>query len=406
VSRGRAKTLVVLRAGWPFALRASAYRTFFRRGLRVAVVDRPRNSGLRIADDAIVADLRDTDAVLGALRDRLDLDDVVGVVTFNDGAVPAAARLARLLGLPGLDPEVAEHACDKVVQRQRLAEAGLLVPEAHVALSADEAAEAWAKLGVAIVKPADSTASNEVRLVKNAADARDAYAAAARRSSSGRILVESVLEGPEVAVETIAVAGSHRFLGMSDTTIGGEPFFIELGHATPSIHSGKAEIVDHVIRALRALGIDHGLIHTEVKLTPAGPAVVEVNPRPAGDAIMDLLSLSLGQDVHELLVDVMTGVPIGQIPTTPVRAAAIAFVLNPVGRVQSIEVGKPVLPAAPPWLVDFAVWARAGDVLAAARSSRGRAGYAIAVAETTNEALRRAQSALAAVKLRTEAASA
>ncbi len=101
------------------------------------------------------------------------------------------------------------------------------------------------------------------------------------------MLLEELLDGPEVSVETVSHAGVVQVVGVTDKSIGGAPAFIETGHMFPAaLPAAEAEdAVRTALAALKALGLTEGVVaHTEIKLTSAGPRVVEVNPRPAATA--------------------------------------------------------------------------------------------------------------------------
>ncbi|MGO4429301.1 hypothetical protein AB4Z54_63860, partial [Streptomyces sp. MCAF7] len=59
-------------------------------------------------------------------------------------------------------------------------------------------------------------------------------------------------------------------------------------------------------RALTALGVRTGVCHTEVKLTPSGPQVIEVNGR-LGGLVNALLARATGVDVIRLAAGIALG---------------------------------------------------------------------------------------------------
>jgi len=67
-----------------------------------------------------------------------------------------------------------------------------------------------------------------------------------------------------------------------------------------------------------------GATHTEVKLTPDGVAVIEVNPRLAGGTIPVLVEHAIGIDLLEQQVRAVAGLPVSLAPTRD-RHAGIRF---------------------------------------------------------------------------------
>jgi biotin carboxylase len=91
---------------------------------------------------------------------------------------------------------------------------------------------------------------------------------------------------------------------------------VEIGHLVPALISeSEADVlIEHVRVALTALGIESGITHTEVILSPDGPVLVETHLRQAGDEIMHLVEDATGVDLTELLLLQVAGVDIGERP--------------------------------------------------------------------------------------------
>ncbi len=133
----------------------------------------------------------------------------------------------------------------------------------------------------------------------------------------------------------MSYAGAVHVVGVTDKSIGGAPAFIETGHMFPAaLTLADAEAAEQTaLAALKALGLTDGVVaHTEIKLTSAGPRVVEVNPRPAGNRITELVRHVTGIDLAAAFVEVALGrAPDLRRTDTGLRSAAIGF-LVPGGR--------------------------------------------------------------------------
>ncbi|NBM16645.1 ATP-grasp domain-containing protein [Streptomyces sp. GC420] len=272
-----------------------------------------------------------------------------GVITSCDYYLPAAARIAERLGLPGPAAVAVENACRKDATRRILADAG--VPGPRFAVCADWAAtaEAARELGYPLVlKPVDLCAGMFVRRVD---DEREL--AAAHRALSGfpvnarglrrvpDVLLEELLTGPEVSVETVSHGGTGHVVGITDKSIGGAPAFIETGHMYPAaLAPADADAARRTaLDAITALGLDDVVTHTEIRLTPDGPRLVEVNPRPAGNRISELIRHVTGIDLAAACVDVALGrAPDLRPRDTGLRSAAIGFLVPDVtGTLEAVE---------------------------------------------------------------------
>ncbi|MFJ8017342.1 ATP-grasp domain-containing protein [Streptomyces sp. NPDC096339] len=346
----------------PRAIREDGHEfTFVTRDLHHYLRSAPASDGphpLLTARNIITADTNDT----GALQDRIeDLHAVLGfdgVVSSCDYYLPAVAHTARRLGLPGPSPEAVEAACRKDLTRRALVEGGVPGPRFALCEGAAEAAAAARELGYPlVVKPVDLCAGMLVRAVRDereldvACQALAAFPVNARgQDRAPVILLEELLHGPEVSVETVSFGGTTHVVGVTDKSIGGAPAFIETGHMFPAALDDvrAAEAAEAALGAIKALGLDQVVCHTEIKLTPDGPRVVEVNPRPAGNRITELVRHVTGVDLATACVDVALGRTPDVAPRpTGVRSAAISFLLpDTIGILTGIE-GAQALRARP-----------------------------------------------------------
>ncbi|WP_431046558.1 ATP-grasp domain-containing protein [Streptomyces sp. P1-3] len=345
----------------PRALRESGHEfTFLTRDLHHYLRSAPEGAAhpLLSARNVLTAETNDLDTLLpriGELHKVLRFD---GVLTSCDYYLPAVARIAAYLGLPGPAPDAVADACRKDATRRALDEAG--VPGPRFAVCADWAATVAAarEIGYPLVlKPVDLCAGMYVRRVDDEAALSAAYRALADFPVNARgqrrepqVLLEELLDGPEVSVETVSFGGSAHVVGVTDKSVGGAPAFIETGHMFPAALTGAdaAAAADTALAALTALGLDDVVAHTEIKLTSRGPRVVEVNPRPAGNRITELVRHVTGVDLAAAFVDVALGrEPDLTVRQTGVRSAAIGFLVPATAGVLDRIDGTDALDGAP-----------------------------------------------------------
>jgi len=236
-----------------------------------------------------------------------------GVVVFNDPPIMLASKVAHELDLPFHSPATAELLSDKLAQRAALRDAGLPVP-AFAALSTTFT-DAHVPFP-AVLKPRAGAGSRDTFFVHDARQVADALAKCdpneefileewlPDRSSrqglgSDLVSVESVVRDGDIT--NITVTGRFPFA----------PPFRETGSFMPSDvnETDWNAVLELASTAITALGIKHGLVHTEIKMTPQGARIVEVNGRLGGgiDGLIRRLGgpsllvwsmkLALGQDV-------------------------------------------------------------------------------------------------------------
>ncbi|MGE7388630.1 ATP-grasp domain-containing protein [Streptomyces sp. NPDC004126] len=271
-----------------------------------------------------------------------------GVTTFSEGLVPFTARLAHLLRLPYHDQDTVVRLTDKRAQRQCLAERGV---DAVRSAAVTSRAEALALLGEwpgpAVVKPVRGQSSIDTHFVASAAD----FPADLTPTPERPFVVEEFLAGRDegefgdyVSVESLVVDGTAHTLGVTGKFPLMPPFREHGGfvpsHLGPAEHAGVARLAND---AALALGIRQGLVHTEIKLTPQGPRIIEVNGR-LGGFLADMYRRAMGIDLHELGIRAACGLPVDVAEPVVASVEFQYFGLSPLpgggvlDRVDGIEV--------------------------------------------------------------------
>ncbi len=318
----------------------------------------------------VVVDLDDADAVVATARACRARHALRGVLTYDETRVRLAAELAARLGIAHLDGGAAARCRDKLATRRALARAGVPSAGARHVATLSEARAAAAELGYPVVlKPRGLAGSIGVVRV----DAPDALAAAYEQARGSRLegvaalpglLVEEYLEGPEISVDCVVVDGHAQVATVARKRLGFAPFFEEVGHVVSCPDDASLpldEIRAVVAAAQRALGIDRGVTHSELRLTPSGPRIIEVNARLGGDLIPHLGRLAGGVDLAAAAADVAVGER-PRIERTRSRAAAIRFFYPRAdARVRALGLDPAWRPS--PWLERLCWEAAPGDVL-------------------------------------------
>jgi hypothetical protein len=290
-----------------------------------------------------VVDVTGLDAADAAAAIRAARPD--GILALADALLEWTADIARRLDLPHFHtPATARRLADKRAQRAALAAAGLAVPAGWAVPPAGDGAGWRALLEAvtfpAVVKPRRGEASRNTQLVGSAAELEAALAGVAAHSARDRdaLQVEEYLrDRPDapgsgedafadyVSVESAVVAGKCRHLAV-DGRFPVEPPFRETGCFIPAALPADEQraVLDLATAAAAALGVATGCLHTEIKLTPDGPRVIEVNGR-IGGGVTDMLRRATGVE----LMPIALRLALGECPDVPVLPATdgIAYVL-------------------------------------------------------------------------------
>ena len=253
-----------------------------------------------------------------------------GIVTFSDQRMVDVARLAEDLGLQFHRPEVARRLTDKAAQRDALSTGGLPMPGSTV-VQTSLADDAVAKLTrrvrfPAVLKPRYGTDSRTTVRVRDA----DEVLCALRSLFNGD-RPDMVLEEYIADTEPCAGEGFANYLSVESVVsarviehfaVTGRfplaPPFRETGFFIPAdlTPDQRAAVLDVASAAVRAVGVETGCLHTEIKFTPDGPRVIEVNGRLGGGVPL-ILEMATGASAPRLAMEVALGRPADCAPLVP-----------------------------------------------------------------------------------------
>ena len=367
-----------------------------RGDVHVIAVDRdPGAPGFPLADERAVLSSEDEEGIDRLARAR-GIDGIVSPGA--DWPVGIAARVAERVGLPHpIDARTGVVATSKTRQREAFAEAG--VPHARAIDPRDPAVEL-----PAVVKAPDRQGQRGLSLVRSRAELEPALAAARSESRSGTVLVEQLVEGPELTVNGFSVGGRFVPLTVTDRLTAEPPAFgVALAHVWPPAHDTD-EVADAARAAVEAVGIREGPSYTQVRLGAAGPVVMEVAARLGGGHDAELCEAATGVDLNGLAIAAALGRPcetVLQARSAGVGGAAVVFLVPPVGAL--LETAGAEDAEAAEGVRWVRVYRRPGHVFGELRRGADRAGAILAVGASRDEALERARRAADAVRFRVDA---
>ncbi|MEU4621889.1 ATP-grasp domain-containing protein [Actinoplanes sp. NPDC023801] len=280
--------------------------------------------------------------ITGLTDDRIlaapDCAGLAGITTFSESRIARTAALAERLGLCFLDRRAAAAVTDKYTQRRLLAEAGVQHTECRVVRDPAGLDTALDTVGLpAVLKPRRGAASARTCTVHTRQEAA-AQLRAFTVPGGGEFVVERLLPGdPSVAgrewadyvsVESVISHGVIRHVEVTGKFPLAPPLR-ETGYVVPSTlgEDMRARVLHLAGAALVALGIRHGIAHTEVKLTPDGPRIIEVNGR-LGGYVADLVRRARGFDLVRAALTVALG-RTGDTAATTYRRHAFQYFLTP-----------------------------------------------------------------------------
>jgi biotin carboxylase len=331
-----------------------------------------------------VLDVFDPAAAVAAAAELSRRHPVAGVFCYHEAVIVAAAAAAAALGVPGPPGPAVTTVRDKHRTRQSLAAAGLPQPRHSLVSDLAQAQAAAAELGFPLIsKPRGLGASQGVIKVADPDQLAGAIAVSQSAAQRGmrntpQVLLEQYVTGPEISIDAAITGGACLPFVVARKQVGAEPFFEETGHSVSADDPllTDPEILDLLAAAHAAVGFDSGITHTEIKLTPHGPVIIEINGRLGGDLIPYLGQLASGIDPARVAIDVALG-DAPKLEPQREQTAAIRFLYPPAdGRVRQVTMPEP---GAVPGLHESRVLAGPGQELRLPpRGYVSRYGYLIA----------------------------
>ncbi|MFN8224502.1 MAG: ATP-grasp domain-containing protein [Gaiellales bacterium] len=380
------------------------------RDLRVVAVDRSDSApGLAIADVPVVVDFADIDAVTEVAQKH----GVEGALTVSaDRAVPVVAAVTERLGLPSIGSAVARRMTHKIAMRRCLAEEGVPQPPFAAVRDLASARAATETVGFpCVLKPADSGGQRGVFRIDSPGDLESSLHVALAESATAEAIVEGFVDGLELNGIVLARGGEVSVLTLSDRLRPpGVGFGVGWIHRYPAtLFADRLEAAERAAaQAVRALGLRDGIAFPQLIVADDGTvAIVEVAARIPGGQMADLVRHAVGVDLVEIALRQALGEDVPDEIALPrfSQPLAIRFLTAapgplPTGRVTEIGDLGPVLDSE--GVVQADTYLRIGETIRPVRVDGDRRGYVIATADTSVEALARAEAAARKLKVLVE----
>jgi len=303
---------------------------------------------------------------------------VDGAVTFSDAWLEFTAVTTAALGSAGHDMSTTRRLTDKLEQRRALGRAGVESIRFAEFSDAREWRSVVEQVGLPLVlKPRRGVASRDTYLVTDPqAGATLASSLRSDEARGGSFIAEEFLAGPDmgpfgdfVSVESAVYDGLPHHIAVTGKFPLAPPFR-ETGHFWPTVlgEEMSEQVIALTDASFRALGVRFGILHTEIKLCPDGPRVIEVNGR-LGGRIQALSRVAGGPD----LIAVAARIALGEEPQLPALSheAVVFAAITPAPvdacTITSLPERQAVL--ALPGVEEYAQFARVGDYRAAGVST-------------------------------------
>ena len=246
----------------------------------------PDSVGFAHATEHRVVNIVDRDACLACAREE-KIDGVLTAAT--DYGVLAASHVANNLNLPGISPEAAMTVKNKFLTREKTAHVYARPIQFFELDSMDKVHALEGEIRFpAMVKPCDGSGSKGAGRTDNFDQLVNQCALAFESSLSGRIIIETFLDGEEYGVESFVYNGEVHVLAVMKKYMTQPPYYAELGHSIPCGLDAEVEarIRDTAKRCIEALGVNFGCVNMDLLLTEGNyPYIVDIGARMGGNLI-------------------------------------------------------------------------------------------------------------------------
>ena len=367
-------------------------------GIYVIAIDiDPLAIGFDEADEHYVVSTTDIESVLQIAID-CKIDGIMTIAT--DKPMLTVAKVGEVLGLNTISVETSKKVTNKARMRECLKKDDVPIPKFVVVNNYEQYSQAIEQFSEKfIVKPTDSSGSRGIYLVKNKGHIKLAYEHSMSYSSTGEILVEEYMEGPEVSVESITTSGETNVIAITDKITNGAPNFVEIGHSQPTklFQTDRLNIINITKLAIKSLGIDNCTTHTEIIVTKEGAKIVEIGARLGGDNIAThLVPLSTGVNMVEACIELSLGI-VQKKSIKFKKASAIRYFECPKGTITGIF-GKEKIEKYSS-IKDIKFMKNVGDSVSTIRSSVDRVGFVITQSNTVDEAMQICEDAIKSIEI-------
>jgi biotin carboxylase len=370
----------------------------------VVASERPNVLEAALPDNLLTLDFAEPAKAARSVAEFARSHPVDAVVPVDDRTTVVGAAIAERLGLRSSSVEAVSTTRNKHRMREAFARAGVRSPRFTLLNVADDP-EAAAERATypCVLKPTILAGSRGVIR----ADDPPAFVAAFRRIAAilaesdsaglggGReeVLVEDFIPGREVALEGLLAAGELHVLALFDKPdpLDG-PFFEETIYVTPSrlTEHFQTRVAETVQRAAAALGLRHGPIHAECRVTPGGTIyVLEVAARPIGGLCSRVLTFG-GEpsdsrvSLEHVLLRHAIGAPIDNVRREAAGAAVMMVPIPQRGRLRGVSGEEAAREVA--GVTEIRITAKVGQILESLPEAGSYLGFIFARGATARDA--------------------
>lgn len=253
-----------------------------------------------------------------------------------------------------------------------------------------------------VFKPSDNSGQRGMSLVHHSAETAAAFEKAMERSGDKRVLVEPFIAGPEINVCGVVIHGEPYILSLGDRIKDkSQSFGIAVQHLSPpSISIDEQQKVTELAKAaVRALGLQTGILYPQIVVGPDGPVLMEIAIRMPGGHNREIAMFRSGVDMARAAVQLaMNKVKhFEELKTADCYGAVTARFITRLDFPTETEhfpgFKNEAIVERMPGIIHYYSQLKKGDAMPELTSSAARFAAIIAVGDTREQVLERADQA-------------
>ncbi|WP_339451496.1 ATP-grasp domain-containing protein [Pseudomonas sp. EA_5y_Pfl2_R50] len=272
-----------------------------------------RNLPASYADKAykvIQAETNDAASIVAAVKTIAD--HVSAVIPGFEYVVGSVSEASATLGLPHLGAHAALQTRNKYACRQTLASHAVRVPRFYSINAVEDAEQAALHVGFpAVLKPINGCGSLFVKKVHDRSQLQRELALLAGDGLvdmglrvGTELLLEEYVQGNEYSIEGYIGPDGPNIVAVTEKILGAEPYFVEMGHVVDALLSPqqRQDVERYIHAVVKAIDMNIGVFHAELRLSNAGPVLMEIAARLGGDKIHRLVEITHEVSLPEVMI--------------------------------------------------------------------------------------------------------
>lgn len=273
-----------------------------KQGYEVHAIAQKRDGiGASYADKFEEINFMDTDKTIQYIKDN-NIDVIYSVG--SDLAMPQAAKISEILGMPKFVSEKSARICNnKTLMRKTLGKDFDGNINFQIVDSLDQNPDLKYPF---IVKPADSQGQRGITVVEDEEQYKEAFEKALSYSRSGLVINEEYIRGTEISVNCYMIDGKMVYMESSDRVTWDKYFGLIHKHVLPSkaLNNKSENKLRKILEsACYKIGILNGPMYAQVKIEDGEPYIIEITPRLDGCHMWNILEHYTGVNLIKLTFD-------------------------------------------------------------------------------------------------------